>query len=44
MEFSNLKKETETKMQHAIQSLGEEFKKVRTGRAQVSMLDGVKVG
>lgn len=43
MEFSTLKKETEDKMKHAVQSLSAEFKKVRTGRAQVSMLDGVKV-
>lgn len=43
MDFSNLKKETEDKMKHAVLALGEEFKKVRTGRAQVSMLDGVKV-
>lgn len=43
MEFSNLSSETESKMQMAVQSLGEDFKKVRTGRAQVSMLDGVKV-
>lgn len=43
MEFSSLEKETEDKMKSATLSLGEEFKKVRTGRAQVSMLDGVKV-
>ncbi|MCJ8276960.1 MAG: ribosome recycling factor, partial [Bdellovibrionales bacterium] len=43
MEFSNLKSDTESKMQQCVQSLTEEFKKVRTGRAQVSMLDGVKV-
>ena len=43
MEFNNIKKETEDKMKHATTSLSEEFKKVRTGRAQVSMLDGVKV-
>lgn len=43
MEFSTLEKETENKMKQATQSLGEEFKKVRTGRAQVSMLDGIKV-
>lgn len=43
MEFSALKQETEDKMKLAVQSLGEDFKKVRTGRAQVSMLDGVKV-
>ncbi len=43
MEFSSLQKETEDKMKQATHALGEEFKKVRTGRAQVSMLDGVKV-
>lgn len=43
MEFPSLKKETESKMQQSILSLGEDFKKVRTGRAQVSMLDNVKV-
>ena len=43
MEYSTLEKEIEGKMKQATQSLGEEFKKVRTGRAQVSMLDGVKV-
>ncbi len=43
MEFNTLKQETEDKMKQATQSLSEEFKKVRTGRAQVSMLDGVKV-
>ena len=43
MEFSTLQKETEQKMKDAISSLTEDFKKVRTGRAQVSMLDGVKV-
>ncbi len=43
MEFSSLLKDTENKMKAAIQSLSEDFKKVRTGRAQVSMLDGVRV-
>jgi ribosome recycling factor len=43
MEFNNLKKETEDKMKQAILALTEDFKKVRTGRAQVSMLEGVKV-
>lgn len=43
MEFSTLQKETEQKMKDAVSSLTEDFKKVRTGRAQVSMLDGVKV-
>lgn len=43
MEFSPLKKTAEDAMKKALQSLTEEFKKVRTGRAQVSMLDNVKV-
>lgn len=43
MEFSQFKTETENKMKLALHALGEDFKKVRTGRAQVSMLDGVKV-
>lgn len=37
------KKEAEQKMNKAIESLGNELKKVRTGRAQISMLDIVKV-
>ncbi len=43
MEFSQLKTETENKMKQAVSGLSEEFKKVRTGRAQVSMLEGVRV-
>ena len=43
MDIANLKLDAEQAMQKAITSLGEEFKKVRTGRAQVSMLDGVRV-
>ena len=43
MEFSNLKKTTEDKMKQAVTSLSEDFKKVRTGRAQVSMLDNIRV-
>ncbi len=38
-----VKKATQDKMAKAIAALGEEFKKVRTGRAQVSMLDNVRV-
>jgi ribosome recycling factor len=37
------KKNAEGKMGKAIESLASELKKVRTGRAQVSMLDSVKV-
>ena len=41
--LDGLNKEAESKMQKALESLGNELKKVRTGRAQVSMLDAVKV-
>lgn len=34
---------TKEKMEKALESLSNELKKIRTGRAQVSMLDGVKV-
>lgn len=43
MDFNALRQDAESKMKAAIQALNEDFKKVRTGRAQVSMLDGVKV-
>lgn len=38
-----LKKNTQQKMEKTIHSLNEELKKIRTGRAQVSMLDAIKV-
>lgn len=41
--IENLKKTTEESMSNSIVSLTNELKKVRTGRAQVSMLEGVKV-
>ena len=41
--LEEVKKTAESQMQNAIQSLGNELKKVRTGRAQVSMLDSIKV-
>lgn len=37
------KKRAQEKMEKTLKSLSEELKKVRTGRAQVSMLDSVKV-
>lgn len=37
------KKNAQTKMEKVILSLAEDFKKVRTGKAQVSMLDNVRV-
>ncbi len=36
-------KNSKDKMEKALQSLGGELKKVRTGRAAVSMLDGIRV-
>jgi ribosome recycling factor len=41
--IDEVKKQAEEKMKSAIVSLGNELKKVRTGRAQVSMLDNIKV-
>lgn len=43
MEISDLKKTTEEKMKSAISSLHNDYKKIRTGRAQVDMLDSVRV-
>ena len=43
MDFNSLKQSTEEKMKQAVNSLSEDFKKVRTGRAQVSMLDNIRV-
>jgi ribosome recycling factor len=39
----NAKKKSEESMKAAILALGNELKKIRTGRAQVTMLDNVKV-
>lgn len=41
--IADVKKNTQDKMDKSLKALIEELKKVRTGRAQVSMLDGVKV-
>lgn len=43
MLLANLKKETQDKMEKSLAALMNELKKIRTGRAQVSMLDSVKV-
>lgn len=40
---ADVKKRTQDKMEKTLKALQEELKKVRTGRAQVSMLDNVKV-
>ncbi len=41
--IADLKKTTQEKMEKSLKALADELKKVRTGRAQVSMLDNVKV-
>lgn len=41
--LSNLKKTTQARMDKSIESLQGELKKIRTGRAQVSMLDTIRV-
>ena len=41
--ITDLKKRTQDKMDKSLQSLQNELKKIRTGRAQVSMLDNIKV-
>jgi len=41
--IDQIKNETKEKMEKSIESLKQHFKKIRTGRASVDMLDGVKV-
>lgn len=41
--LANLKKSAQDKMEKSMASLQNELKKVRTGRAQVSMLDNIRV-
>ncbi|MFS4458815.1 ribosome recycling factor [Bdellovibrio sp. HCB2-146] len=43
MSTADIKKNATAKMEKTLHALSEELKKVRTGRAQVSMLDGIKV-
>jgi ribosome recycling factor len=43
IDINSLKAKTETKMKDALVALSNEFKKIRTGRAQTSMLDSVRV-
>ncbi|MBY0314381.1 MAG: ribosome recycling factor [Bdellovibrionales bacterium] len=42
-DIKNLKTQAENKMKNALTGLSNEFKKIRTGRAQISMLDSVRV-
>jgi ribosome recycling factor len=41
--IADAKKRAHDKMEKSLQSLGNELKKIRTGRAQVSMLDNIRV-
>jgi ribosome recycling factor len=41
--IANSKKQAQEKMEKTLKALVDELKKVRTGRAQVSMLDNVRV-
>ncbi|GIL17283.1 MAG: ribosome-recycling factor [Oligoflexia bacterium] len=41
--LADLKKRTQDKMEKTLQALQAELKKIRTGRAQVSMLDNIRV-
>jgi ribosome recycling factor len=43
MAIADVKKNAQTKMDKSLLALGEELKKIRTGRAQVSMLDNIRV-
>lgn len=43
MAIANVKKNTQSKMEKSLSALGEELKKIRTGRAQVTMLDNIRV-
>ena len=40
---ADVKKQAQDKMEKSLQALMNELKKIRTGRAQVSMLDNIKV-
>jgi ribosome recycling factor len=41
--LTNLKNQSHDKMEKALLALSNEFKKIRTGRAQVAMLDNIRV-
>jgi ribosome recycling factor len=41
--INDIKKDAETRMKKAIESLGNNFNKIRTGRAHPSLLDGISV-
>lgn len=41
--INDIKKDAETRMKKAIEALGNNFNKIRTGRAHPSLLDGIRV-
>jgi ribosome recycling factor len=41
--INDIKKDAESRMKKAIEALGHNFNKIRTGRAHPSLLDGIKV-
>lgn len=41
--LEQVKKNAQARMEKSLVSLGEDFKKVRTGKAQVSMLDSIRI-
>lgn len=41
--INDIKKDAESRMKKAIEALGNNFNKIRTGRAHPSLLDGIKV-
>ena len=41
--INDIKSETEARMKKGIEALGQNFNKIRTGRAHPSLLDGIKV-
>jgi ribosome recycling factor len=43
MAIADTKKKAQEKMESSLRALSEDFKKVRTGRAQVTMLDSIRV-
>jgi ribosome recycling factor len=43
MSIADVTKNSQSKMEKTLSALSEELKKIRTGRAQVSMLDNIKV-
>jgi len=43
MSIDNIKKDPESRMKHSVEFLIEEFKGIRTGRANIAILDSIQV-